>query len=213
MRVVILVLLTAMVLLGARPSSADETEILFTFVLVDFSDRVDFIELVAEAGGRQDSEEFDDRDFRSLPVVLLIYPSSIARVGRDFKFTVRAGTRDAVVAQCTKTLRFVEGSRLERVFVLHRFDHELPLPGGFGRECAAAKFSQDSPHIEGQPEKGDKFGFALASGKFNRDKIINIDRNIDRYDDLAIGVPFEDIKSNTENDGGAVNVVYGREDQ
>ncbi len=49
-------------------------------------------------------------------------------------------------------------------------------------------------------EDGDQFGYALAAGDFNADG----------YDDLAVGVPFEDI--DTITDAGAVNVVYGSPD-
>lgn len=55
--------------------------------------------------------------------------------------------------------------------------------------------------ILGSPEKDDEFGFALAAGDFNNNGI----------DDLAIGVPFEDIPSGSKNftDAGGVNVLYG----
>ncbi|MCB9377587.1 MAG: FG-GAP repeat protein [Holophagales bacterium] len=56
---------------------------------------------------------------------------------------------------------------------------------------------QDSPGIEGVSEAGDRFGFALAVGDFDDDG----------YDDLAIGVPYEDV-GNVE-DAGAVQVIYG----
>jgi hypothetical protein len=32
----------------------------------------------------------------------------------------------------------------------------------------------------------------------------------DGYADLAIGVPYEDIDGNSKNDGGAVNILFGR---
>lgn len=49
----------------------------------------------------------------------------------------------------------------------------------------------------GNSEKGDQYGYSLASGDFNGDE----------YDDLAVGVPREDIKN--KNDAGAVNILYG----
>ncbi len=48
----------------------------------------------------------------------------------------------------------------------------------------------------GAPEAGDAFGASLSNGDYNGDG----------FDDLAIGVPFEDIDSDT--DCGAVHVVY-----
>ena len=58
-------------------------------------------------------------------------------------------------------------------------------------------WNQGTPSIEGGVEEGDGFGYALAAGDFNGDG----------YDDLAVGVPFEDKAG--ENDSGAVNVLYG----
>lgn len=56
---------------------------------------------------------------------------------------------------------------------------------------------QDSPSVVGTREAGDRFGAALAVGRFDGD----------RFDDLAIGVPGESI-SGADN-AGAVNVMYG----
>jgi len=56
---------------------------------------------------------------------------------------------------------------------------------------------QGSPGVGGAVESGDRFGAALAVGNFNGDG----------YDDLAVGVPDEDIEP--ENSAGAVNVLYG----
>ena len=56
---------------------------------------------------------------------------------------------------------------------------------------------QDSDGIAGQAEAGDNFGQALAAGDFNDDDL----------EDLAIGVPFEDLEE--IRDAGAVNVLYG----
>jgi len=57
-------------------------------------------------------------------------------------------------------------------------------------------WSQDGA-IAGGPEYGDAFGASFACGDFNGDGV----------DDLAIGVPREDVGA---NDAGAVNVIYGR---
>lgn len=59
-------------------------------------------------------------------------------------------------------------------------------------------WSQESEaYIYGAEEEDDLFGFALAAGNYNGDG----------YDDLAVGVPFEDIGDIL--DAGAVNVFYG----
>jgi hypothetical protein len=55
----------------------------------------------------------------------------------------------------------------------------------------------DQKSLRGGREAGDRFGSALTAGDFNGDG----------RDDLAIGVPGEDIRSS--RDAGAVNVVYG----
>ncbi len=59
---------------------------------------------------------------------------------------------------------------------------------------------QDSPDINNQAEVEDQFGRALAVGNFNGDD----------YDDLAVGVPFQDLeRSTTIVDAGCVVVIYG----
>ncbi|MBV7328724.1 FG-GAP repeat protein [Chloroflexi bacterium TSY] len=59
------------------------------------------------------------------------------------------------------------------------------------------KWHQDSSGISGSAESGDQFGRALAAGDFNGDG----------YDELAIGVPEEDV--NGASNAGAVNILYG----
>ena len=56
---------------------------------------------------------------------------------------------------------------------------------------------QDSPGVEGVAEFGDSFGATVVCGDFD----------VDQYDDLAIGVPGEDVESIV--DAGAVNILYG----
>jgi hypothetical protein len=58
-------------------------------------------------------------------------------------------------------------------------------------------WSQNSPNIEGGAEDFDHFGEVVATGDFDGDG----------YDDLAIGVPDEDL--GTTSDAGAVNILYG----
>jgi hypothetical protein len=56
---------------------------------------------------------------------------------------------------------------------------------------------QGVANIEGAPEANDRFGYSLAAADMGRDS----------RDDLAIGVPFEDVGD--DNGAGAVNVIYG----
>ncbi len=75
----------------------------------------------------------------------------------------------------------------------------LLYSGRHGLKSADAFITQGSPGIKGAPETGDRFGFALAGGDFDHDY----------EDDLAIGVPLEDLGGTS--DAGAVNVIYGSE--
>ncbi len=59
---------------------------------------------------------------------------------------------------------------------------------------------QGNPWIEDDAEPSDGFGYALTTGDYDRDG----------YEDLAVGVPYEDIEDiPTETDAGGVNVLYG----
>ncbi|AIF82779.1 FG-GAP repeat protein [Candidatus Nitrososphaera evergladensis SR1] len=58
-------------------------------------------------------------------------------------------------------------------------------------------WSQNSPGIEETSESGDVFGSGIAAGDFNGDG----------YNDLAIGIQFEDF--GTVTNAGAVEVIYG----
>jgi FG-GAP repeat len=59
------------------------------------------------------------------------------------------------------------------------------------------------PNFEGLSEPNDQVGWAFATGDFNRDG----------FDDLATGVPHEDVgdddASTAIRDGGVVNIIYG----
>jgi hypothetical protein len=76
------------------------------------------------------------------------------------------------------------------------------LPGGpTGLVLDAARhFNQSSPDVPGEPEDGDSFGSALATG----------DLNGDGRDDLAIGAEAESI--GTVARAGAVTVLFGSAD-
>lgn len=67
-----------------------------------------------------------------------------------------------------------------------------------GLSAANRQFwSQNSANVEDAAEAGDRFGSALTAGDFNSDN----------FDDLAIGVPEEDIGSVA--DAGLVHVIHG----
>ncbi|MEE4272263.1 MAG: FG-GAP repeat protein [Thermoanaerobaculales bacterium] len=69
---------------------------------------------------------------------------------------------------------------------------------GTGLTLAGSQFfDQGSSGIPGDVEDGDRFGFALAAGDFDDDG----------YDDLAIGVPYEDIGGII--DAGYVTIIFG----
>jgi len=58
---------------------------------------------------------------------------------------------------------------------------------------------QDRYGVEGGVEPGDRFGAAVAAGDFDGDG----------FDDLAAGIPDEDLESNSVTDTGAVAILYG----
>jgi hypothetical protein len=59
-------------------------------------------------------------------------------------------------------------------------------------------WSQANTDVDGNAEPGDRFGAAVAAG----------DMNGDGFDDLAIGVPGEDL-TGVDRDAGALNILYG----
>jgi hypothetical protein len=61
-------------------------------------------------------------------------------------------------------------------------------------------WSQNTSGIDDDPDTNDNFGYALTTGDFNGDG----------FDDLAIGVPGEDVSG--EDDAGMVQVIYGSND-
>jgi hypothetical protein len=75
------------------------------------------------------------------------------------------------------------------------------IPGSLTglRGSSSQTLDQNTPGIGGGAEDGDQFGRSLAVGDFQADL----------RDDLAIGVPFEDLTNNTQADAGAVHVLFG----
>ncbi len=73
------------------------------------------------------------------------------------------------------------------------------LPGTAGGLTGTGSqlFTQDSPGVGSIAEQDDDFGFALAAGDFDNNG----------FDDLAVGVPFEDVGAVQE--AGAINVLPG----
>jgi hypothetical protein len=69
--------------------------------------------------------------------------------------------------------------------------------GGGLTGAGSQLFSQASPGVPGNPDQGDAFGQALASGDFDDDG----------FADLAVGAPGESI--GRAGGAGAVNVLYG----
>ncbi|HWB20539.1 MAG TPA: hypothetical protein VG711_09585 [Phycisphaerales bacterium] len=65
------------------------------------------------------------------------------------------------------------------------------------KTAGSQQWTQDSDGVKDSSEAEDEFGRALAAGDFDNDG----------KDDLAIGVPFEDVGG--VSDAGAVNVLYG----
>ncbi len=60
-------------------------------------------------------------------------------------------------------------------------------------------WSQYNRTVSGMGESGDKFGFAIATGDYNGDKI----------DDLIVGVPGEDYFSSGVPNGGVAHIIFG----
>jgi hypothetical protein len=60
-------------------------------------------------------------------------------------------------------------------------------------------WSQDTKGVEDAAEEGDDFGHALAAGDFDADG----------YDDLAVGVPDEDVGAPAVENAGVVHILYG----
>ena len=58
-------------------------------------------------------------------------------------------------------------------------------------------WNQNSPGVADEAEERDSFGWSIAVGDFNGD----------RFSDLAVGVPFEDVGDVA--DAGAVHILYG----
>lgn len=75
------------------------------------------------------------------------------------------------------------------------------VPGGTTklRGPEAQPLTQDLEGVAGASEPGDQFGRAVATGDFDGDG----------RDDLAVGVPFEDLSDNTKADAGAVQIFFG----
>jgi D-alanyl-D-alanine carboxypeptidase len=71
--------------------------------------------------------------------------------------------------------------------------------GPTGLSTAGARYfhQSDPTSVPGAAEDGDSFGASLAAGRFDGD----------RFDDLAVGVPGEDV--GTAEDAGMVCVLYG----
>ncbi|MEH6348247.1 MAG: phosphatidylinositol-specific phospholipase C domain-containing protein [Bermanella sp.] len=65
------------------------------------------------------------------------------------------------------------------------------------KTSGSTDWAQDVGSVNGTAEKDDRFGWSLAAGDFDKDG----------FDDLAIGVPKEDV--NGDDNAGYVNVLFG----
>ncbi|MFT4622714.1 MAG: hypothetical protein ACI8PZ_001370 [Myxococcota bacterium] len=93
------------------------------------------------------------------------------------------------------------GSRPNTGFVAVIYGDRLAdAMSGPARHPLAEIWTQDSYGVADEAEEGDQFGEVLAAG----------DLNCDGVDDLAVGVPQEDVGAIV--DAGGVHVLYGTED-
>ena len=76
-------------------------------------------------------------------------------------------------------------------------------PGVGLATASPVEVDQDSPGVPGESDYYDLFGLSLAVGNFDGDS----------FEDLAVGVPGEDVGSIIDLFEGAVNVLYGGPDQ
>jgi hypothetical protein len=71
--------------------------------------------------------------------------------------------------------------------------------GGLTTRVSNDFWHQDRSGVADAADDSDCFGLSLTVGDFDGDS----------YDDLAVGVPYEDVGSSAILDAGAVNVLYG----
>lgn len=68
-----------------------------------------------------------------------------------------------------------------------------------GLRTEKSKTFTQAGRVGGTPDAGDRFGAALATGDFDGDG----------YDDVAVGIPFEDVDG--RSNAGAVTIIFGTE--
>ncbi len=106
----------------------------------------------------------------------------------------RHGTHaDLVIGVPNEDLALFDKQDAGMVQLIKGFDDGLGLHPEFNQ-----LITQDTPGVGGAAETGDQFGRVLAVGDFDGNG----------EDDLAVGVPFEDLTDNTNADAGAVQVFF-----
>jgi hypothetical protein len=106
----------------------------------------------------------------------------------------RHGTHaDLVIGVPNEDLALFDKQDAGLVHLIKGFDDGLGLHFEFNQIL-----TQDTPGVGGAAETGDQFGRVLAVGNFDGNS----------GDDLAVGVPFEDLVDNGQADGGAVQIFF-----
>jgi len=100
---------------------------------------------------------------------------------------------DLVIGTPNEDLALLDKQDAGMVQLIAGFGDGLGLHPEFNQSI-----TQDTPGVGGAAETGDQFGRVLATGDFDGNG----------EDDLAVGIPFEDLLDNNASDGGAVQIFF-----